>query len=503
MRPISSSSCRLAAAVSLLLLPTAGLAAGLVLERPGRSAEIGITIIARREYVDLADVATFFDLTFDRDRKRAVISGPAGNIEVQVGRAMVMVAGRPVVLAGQVELEERRVLVPVDFLTRAIPRLLSVEARQDRAAHSIRFDATTSLVSCEGFDDRMRVTIRPGKPAVLSEIVRDGQRRIVTIMNQELPAQVGGCQFDEALTDLEIRPEKGRTRITFFVGPRFASMKVLEVEADGALVFDFLTDAAVAEVVAPAHGAVGSPGAEALGGADAFDVVVIDAGHGGTDVGATGPGGLKEKDLTLAVARELARLLRERDVAGPGRAGLSAVLTRDGDEAVSLIARTETANRRQADLFLSIHANATPAGQATGAETYFLHIDATDEAARTVAAIENDATGLRESGRAGGPLEIMLWDLAQQQYLDESSRLGEVVQAELNALAGIKDRGVKQANFLVLRGATMPAILVEVGFLSNPAEERRMRTPEFQRATAEALLRAILAFRDERVARQR
>jgi N-acetylmuramoyl-L-alanine amidase len=497
MTPVRIVHVPLAAALLLALLPATTRAAGLILERPGRSAEIEITAIARREYVDLADVATFFDLSFDRDRKRAVISGASGNIEVHVGRAMVTVAGQPVVLAGQVELQDRRVLVPLDFLTRAMPRLLGVEARQDRTANAIRFDSSTSQVTCESFDDRMRVTIRPRKPAVLSEIVRDGQRRVVTIMNQELPAQVGGCQFDEALTDLEIRPEKGRTRVTFFVGPRFASMKVLEVEADDALVFDFLTDAAPAPPAATATvpDAMKQPGSRDAGD-DVFDTVVIDAGHGGTDHGATGPGGLKEKDVTLAVAQELARVLRER-------AGLSVLLTRDGDDSASLLARTETANRRQADLFLSIHANATPAGQATGAETYFLHADATDERSRTVAAIENDATGLRERGQAGGPLEIVLWDLAQQQYLGESSRLAEVVQAELNVLAGIKDRGVKQANFLVLRGATMPAILVEIGFLSNPAEERRMRTPEFQRAIAEALLRAILAFRDERQARRR
>lgn len=497
MPPFHVACCRLAAALSFVLLPGVAHAAGLVLERQGRSAEIDVTVIARREYVDLADVATFFDLAFDRDRKRAVVSGPSGNIEVHVGRAMVTVVGQPVVLAGQVELQDRRVLVPVDFLTRAMPRLLGVEARQDRKARSIRFDSSTTLVSCESFDDRMRVTIRPPKKAVLSEVARDGQRRVVTITNQELPAQVGGCRFDEALTDLEIRPEKGRTRVTFFVGPRFASMKVLEVDADGALVFDFLTDAAAVQPAAPEKDpASGMTSTSREGADDVFDTVVIDPGHGGADDGASGPGGLKEKDLTLAVAQELARLLRDR-------AGLSAILTRGGDDGASLVARTETANRHQADLFLSIHANATPVGQATGAETYFLHVDATDEAARTVAAIENDATGLRERGQAGGPLEIVLWDLAQQQYLDESSRLAEVVQAELNALAGIRSRGVKQANFLVLRGATMPAILVEVGFLSNPAEERRMRNAEFQRATAEAIFRAILAFRDERRARQR
>ena len=190
---------------------------------------------------------------------------------------------------------------------------------------------------------------------------------------------------------------------------------------------------------------------------------------------------------------QLAGLLREK-------AGLDVRLTREGDSAVGLIERTEAANREQADLFLSLHANAAVGGPASGAETYFLHLDATDESSRTVAALENDATGLGSHGSGGG-LELLLWDMAQSQYLSESSRLAKVVQRELNSLAGTRDRGVKQANFLVLRGATMPAVLVEVGFLSNAAEERRMRSLGFQQATAEALYRAVIAFRDERRAR--
>jgi N-acetylmuramoyl-L-alanine amidase len=226
-----------------------------------------------------------------------------------------------------------------------------------------------------------------------------------------------------------------------------------------------------------------------------FDRVVLDPGHGGEDDGAVGPGGVKEKDLTLSIARQLAGLLRER-------AGLEVRLTREGDAALGLTARTEVANREQADLFLSIHANASVGRPAPGAETYVLHLDATDEAARTLAALENDATGLSARGApAGGGLEMLLWDMAQSQYLDESSRLAEAVQRELNELTGTRDRGVKQANFLVLRGATMPAVLVEVGFLSNPLEENRMRSLGFQQATAEALYRAVLAFRDERRAR--
>lgn len=494
---------RLILAGLVVLLAAASAEAGSwILERAGRSAELPATTISKKEYVELADVAAFFDLKVSRERKRAILSGAGGSIEIAAGRAMVTVAGQSVVLEGQVELVDGGFFVPVDFLTRALPRLLDVEARVDMAARSIRFDRGSSLVACESFEDRLRVTIRPPRAAILSEVVKDGRRRIVTIQNQELPGQVGGCSFDETLTDMEVRPEGGKTQLTFFVGPRFASLKILKVDADASLIFDFINDSASPAPATPAAkddagAAPTAPGASVspiASGSDAFDTVVIDAGHGGEDEGATGSGGLKEKALTLSVATQVARLLRER-------AGLNVHLTRDSDTAVGLVERTEFANRHAADLFLSIHANATPARQATGAETYFLSSTATDESARTLAALENDATGLRERGQSSAPLEMLLWDLAQQQYLDESSRLAEVVQRELNVLAGTKDRGVKQANFLVLRGATMPAILVEVGFLSNPAEEQRMRGDAFQKATAEAIVRAIVAFRDERRAR--
>jgi N-acetylmuramoyl-L-alanine amidase len=457
-----------------------------VLEHEGRSLEVQSVLLRRDEYLPLDPLLAFFRFrSKETGRKSLELSHPEGTIELRAGRGYAVVNGQHVLLSDEVVLKRRRFHVPVDFVTRAVARLLGVEARHDRAARLIRFDRPSEVVTCEAYADRTRVTVQLVAPPEFDEILRDGRRRVLELTNQELPAQVGGCLFDETLADLEVRPTAGRTRITFFVGPRFASLKVYELPESRQLVFDFLNDSTTSEL---------DPTATVLGRArDVFDTVVLDPGHGGADAGATGPGGVREKDLTLSIALATAALLRER-------AGLDVQLTRDGDADVGLVTRTEIANRLQADLFVSIHANAAIGGPATGAETYFLHLDATDEPSRTLAALENDATGLgRRSG--GDGLELLLWDLAQAQYLEESSHLAEAVQRELNALAGTPDRGVKQANFLVLRGATMPAVLVEVGFLSNSEEERRMRTMGFQQATAEALYRAVLAFRDERRAR--
>ncbi|MBP1611612.1 MAG: putative N-acetylmuramoyl-L-alanine amidase [Acidobacteria bacterium] len=235
------------------------------------------------------------------------------------------------------------------------------------------------------------------------------------------------------------------------------------------------------------------PAAPAPSAPSAFRVV-IDPGHGATEDGAIGPSGLKEKDLALDMARRLAALLKAD--------GFEVVLTREGDDGPTLDQRAEIANVQRADVFISLHANASRSSKARGAETYFLSRDATDDAARTVAAIENDAAGVngdRTAGAAGGEgdaaIPLILWDMAQTIYLEQSSRLAEIVQRELNGALGITDRGVRQAPFRVLVGATMPAVLVELGFLTNPEEEKRLADGEYRRKLSEALAAALRQYR--------
>jgi N-acetylmuramoyl-L-alanine amidase len=182
--------------------------------------------------------------------------------------------------------------------------------------------------------------------------------------------------------------------------------------------------------------------------------------------------------------------------------GVTVVLTRDEDRVLPLDDRTAIANQNRAELFVSIHVNASKRKSALGAETYFLSTDATDDEARTLAALENKAYAPQQvaTPASGGPdrgLELILWDLAQNSYLAESSRLAERVQHEMNTLAGTKDRGVRQAPFRVLMGATMPAILVEAAFISNPAEESRLKDAAAKDKIAEAIARAIVEYRTQ------
>jgi N-acetylmuramoyl-L-alanine amidase len=238
-----------------------------------------------------------------------------------------------------------------------------------------------------------------------------------------------------------------------------------------------------------------TPEAKSANTRDRFDAVVLDAGHGGHDEGATGPSGLHEKDLVLDVTQLLATRLRAR--------GVNVVLTRTRDEFLSLEQRTAVANDARADLFVSIHANAAASRKPRGIETYFASLDATDEAARATAERENSAFGAAAPDFGNDdPLAAILGDLIETQHLQESSEFAKLAQSELSSVARARSRGVKQAPFVVLMGVQMPASLVEIGFLTNPEDEKGLRRSKKRAAIADALTEAVMAFGDRYDARR-
>lgn len=212
--------------------------------------------------------------------------------------------------------------------------------------------------------------------------------------------------------------------------------------------------------------------------------VVLDAGHGGHDHGTTGPGGLVEKELVLDVTRRLGVLIEEG-------MGSEVVFTRQNDTFVALEDRVALANERRADLFLSVHANSSPLKTASGAETYYLSFTPS-RAAMEIAAREN-AT----SQRSISELRELVTKIAMKDKVDESREFAGRVQTSLiqltgnTAKGGRRDRGVKRAPFLVLVGASMPAILAEIGFVTNPKEETLMKKPEYRQRLAEALYKGV------------
>ena len=172
-------------------------------------------------------------------------------------------------------------------------------------------------------------------------------------------------------------------------------------------------------------------------------------------------------------------------------------LTRNGDEHVPLDQRSAIANQHKADLFLSVHLNASLVRGAKGSETYFLSVEASDEQARKAAEAENAVSAAADAPTETSDLRMILWDLAQQEYLKESSRFAEMIQEEMNSASGVGNRGVKQAPFRVLVGATMPAALVELAFISNPDEEAKFSNDQYQATLVKALVDAVSRFKVE------
>jgi len=215
--------------------------------------------------------------------------------------------------------------------------------------------------------------------------------------------------------------------------------------------------------------------------------IVIDPGHGGKDPGAIGVGRLKEKDVVLDISRRLKKRLE--------RVGLKVSLTRDRDVFLSLKQRSRIANNKEADFFISIHANAFRKSRAFGFEVYYLS-EAIDDSARAVAAAENVALKFEQNEEFSKPLKATLWDILYTEHRAESIELARSIckAVERKGLSR-NNRGVKGANFCVLRSTKMPAVLVEVGFISNPLEASRLKLRSYRQKLAEAVAEGVLSYK--------
>ncbi|HNR87852.1 MAG TPA: N-acetylmuramoyl-L-alanine amidase [Spirochaetota bacterium] len=228
---------------------------------------------------------------------------------------------------------------------------------------------------------------------------------------------------------------------------------------------------------------------------DRIGFIVVDAGHGGHDPGAIGRGRIKEKTITLKVARALERHLRAQ------LPGVTVIMTRTGDSFIELGRRTEIANRQLKSntngIFVSIHVNASIARRIAGFETYFLSQNPTNEEARTTAALENNVVILEDRSRrkSYNDVEYVEALMLTTQIQKESALLSKTILREMKAtMRPARPRGVKKADFFVLRGALMPATLVEIGYITNAGEAQQLTRPEYQRRVAAGIGNGVIEF---------
>ena len=224
-----------------------------------------------------------------------------------------------------------------------------------------------------------------------------------------------------------------------------------------------------------------------------LDTVVLDAGHGGKDPGSQGKYGTKEKDVVLDITKRVGRLLEKN-------AGIKVVYTRDEDVFIGLIDRTKMANDANGKLFISVHANSNPNRKIQGFETYLLRPGKTEDAIE-VASRENAVIKLEEKTGQYDNLtgeNLIMATMAQSMFMKESEDLAAIIQMELDKRLNTPNRGVKQAGFYVLIGASMPNVLVEVGFISNPAEEKKLKQAVHKQRIAESIYEGIKHFKYSR-----
>ena len=314
---------------------------------------------------------------------------------------------------------------------------------------------------------------------------------VTHVASFEVPASLPKASARTSGSDVVAKPAK-------MPGTTLASLSSLPVDAEPSLSEPLSTERDdvrkddarkddIREVLAPKPGALNDRSLVRTLGLK-LGRVVIDAGHGGNDVGTHGPSGYFEKDLSLDVARRLAALVREN-------MGSDVVMTRSDDVYVGLEERTRIANERKADLFLSIHANSSPYRSAAGVETFVLNFT-TNKSVMDLATRENAGSEMSIHD-----LQDLLQKIAMRDKVDESRELAARLQTSLSKLStnandAARNRGVKKAPFVVLIGANMPSVLAEIGFLTNSADEALLRKPEHRQRIAEALYKGIASYAD-------
>ncbi len=404
-------------------------------------------------------------------------------VVIGVGSSIITVGDNIVSLSQPVARGESTLQVPLDFLQRTFGDLLgySFEWRPElqrlliakRAAREL--PVFLDVVHLQG----MTTVVLQFTEAPRYQIQRQPGQILVQMAGDRLaPPVQPPAVADPLVQSVTIAPEQIRIQTV-----PAAEVSSYVLEGPYRIVFDVHLASAAEMPVSPGLRPAPRPLSPGV------RTIVLDPGHGGAETGAISPSGVAEKELTLVLARDLKARLE-------GSLGVSVVLTRNDDASLPHETRTAIANQNQADLFISLHLNSSIGSGAHGAETYFLSTEPTD--VRAARAAESENTTITEpavpegtTGLEARDLQLILWDLAQTHHLAESQRFANLIQGELNQALQLRDRGVKQAPFRVLVGAAMPAVLVELGFISNPEEEKKLQDAAYRSALVEALTRAV------------
>ena len=458
-----------------------------ILSKDGRRT-VPLTISNDQELILLDDLAAAFQLTTRDEPFGALTVGYKGKtILLTPDQPLVSIAGRLVSLPTAPTRNGRRVLVPVEFISRALT--LIYDTRLDLRKPS------RLLIVGEWRVPRVTMRVEGGD---LPRIVVDASPRTessVSQQNNSLLIKFEADALDLSIPALQPQPLVQGARfvepvtLAIDLGPRFGGFRASTqpLETSTRLTIDLMSalpDAAPASVPPstpppPDLSVLSAP-------ANGLRVIAIDPGHGGDDEGVKGAGGTKEKDLVLTVARRIKAAIE-------ARLGIRVLLTREDDRAVALATRAAIANNNKADLFIGLHANASFRKAARGASILYAAF-AREPEQSTRASLGSER--LPAFGGGMRDVDLVFWDLAQIRYIARSGELAALLEEQFHDRIPLSAHPVDRAPLDVLESANMPAVILEMGYLTNEEQEAQMNGPEFQSTLVQAVFDAVVRFRD-------
>jgi N-acetylmuramoyl-L-alanine amidase len=443
--------------------------------------------------VALDDLASAFQLAVREEGGAVTVSYRGQTIVLTPNQALASVAKRLVSLPGPLTRTGGRWFVPIEFISQALGPIYDSRLEVRRPSRLVIIgDLRVPRISitADSSANAARLTI-DAAPAATSAITQETGRLIVRYEADLLDVSLPQVTAPGLVQGIRIADASA---LAIDLGPRFSSFRASTQTAGSAarLTLDILAAASTETAAPPAATPATAPPAGTPPPSElpvfgqpvaGLRTVAIDAGHGGDDVGARGPNGTEEKSVTLSTARRIKALLE-------GRLGVRVLMTREDDRSIPAGDRVAIANNNKADVFISLHANAALRPAAGGASIYVAEFDERDKTQTSLA-----PERLPVFGGGSRDIELVLWDFAQIRHVDRSSEFARMLEESMRGRTALQVRPVDRAPFRVLESANMPAVLVEMGFLTNPDEEKALAGAAFQNAFAQTVLEALTRFR--------
>ncbi len=481
-------------AISEKIIPITVIKDGAVLK------ETNLVLIEKMGYLKARDVSEIFSVKVDFDlaNQELLLTFPDATVQFTVNSNQVVIDGIKRKMRKKTLIIDGRVHIPLEaIITRAFQSASGANIRWSFTERKLWISYLGNIrdIRYYSYDNYTRVVIE------MTDAAFDDKKSVIKMTDKQendfIKLILNGGKLTMPFRDINVQDGViknirtseffDRTEFSIFTSQYAGEYNIIKLPGPPRIVID-IKNKKIREPARIIPLQTVTPRREESEIRD-INLIVIDAGHGGRDPGAVGQRGTLEKDIVLDISKRLAKRIRER-------LDIEVVLTRSGDYFLPLSRRTQIANNEGADLFISIHANAAFNRDARGFEVFFLSDKASDKEAQAVANRENSVIAMEERTAEIEQLTRILWSLTMNKFMNESSILCAFINSSVIEKTDLLNRGVKQANFHVLRGARMPAALVEIGFISNKQEERLLNSRRFKNRMAEAIMLGVKKYRD-------